>query len=174
MSERLVTKDGADGPEKSLYAPLPRSSIKTMKDMSKSVKVRSRNVAICGESMYLRLLAVNTTIKKVPLERVMSFENAPVPLSMFTDDGTMLAGTKSEFMHKLEDTLPAKVTSIATADTIIFDGHAVIQGLYAPKDTGKTYRFIDMADRFLTHILQSSNNVIGRGFSVQAEKGIGM
>jgi len=49
--------------------------------------------------MYLRLLAVNT-VKKVPLQRVMVFENAPVPMSIFIDDGTMV---KSDTMHKLEE-----------------------------------------------------------------------
>ena len=47
--------------------------------------------------MYLRLLAINS-FKKVPLERVMSFENAPVPLSLFDDNGKMVANKKSDFM----------------------------------------------------------------------------
>ena len=51
--------------------------------------------------MYIRLLAINS-FKKVSLQRVMSFENSPVPLSMFTDDGDMMSGKKADFLHKIE------------------------------------------------------------------------
>ena len=39
-----------------------------------------------GEEMYLRLLAINA-YNKVPLERVLAFENATMPLSLFCDNG---------------------------------------------------------------------------------------
>lgn len=39
-----------------------------------------------AEIMYLRLLAINAK-KQVPLERVSSLENSPVPLSMFARMG---------------------------------------------------------------------------------------
>ena len=42
--------------------------------------------------MYIRLLAVNA-IKKVPLHRVMAFENAPVPMSIFNEEGTVVSKT---------------------------------------------------------------------------------
>jgi hypothetical protein len=62
--------------------------------------------------MYLKLLAANAQ-KKVPLQRVLSFENAPVPLSLFAEDGTMTTCAKSDFMLKLEELIPGdKVTSI--------------------------------------------------------------
>ena len=70
--------------------------------MTKTVKVHSKQIHITGEMMYLRLLAVNAH-KKVPLDRVMSSENLPTPPSLFYETGTMLYGTKSDFLHKLED-----------------------------------------------------------------------
>ena len=42
-----------------------------------------------GEEMYLRLLAINV-YKKVPLERVLAFKNATVPLSLFGDNSKMV------------------------------------------------------------------------------------
>ena len=57
--------------------------------------------------MYLRLLAINAD-KRVPLQRVMSFESATVSLILFTDDGEMISSTKSDLMQKLEE----KVSSI--------------------------------------------------------------
>ena len=58
MKGRLIPADD-DKPPKSFYDPLPKSGVKTMADMQKTVRVKSNNVAINGEVMYLRLLAVN-------------------------------------------------------------------------------------------------------------------
>jgi hypothetical protein len=104
--------------------------------MHKTVKLKGRDVAMDGEVMYLRLMAVNAK-KKVCLERVMSFENAPVPLSLFREDQTMIpADNKADFMHKLEDLVPGpKKTLLEGADSLIFDGHAVIRALQPHEDT---------------------------------------
>ena len=65
------------------------------------VKTKSKSIQMNGEQMYLRLLAINA-FKKVPLQRVLSFENAPVPLSLFTDEGCIMMTKKSDFLDKLE------------------------------------------------------------------------
>ena len=88
IKQRLIpSEDGM--PHKSFYDPLPKSGIRTMTEMQKTVPVQSKNVTINVEVMYLRLLAMNAFKKS--LERVLSFENAPVPLSMFSDDGSMIS-----------------------------------------------------------------------------------
>ena len=95
IKQRLIpSEDGM--PHKSFFDPLPKSGIRTMAEIQKTVLVQSKNVTINGEVMYLRLLAMNT-FKKVPLERVMFFENVPFPLSMFSDDGSMISCTKSDY-----------------------------------------------------------------------------
>ena len=127
--ECFIALEGADVPKKGLYNAIPRSTIKTMTDMQRKVKVQHKDVAINGEVMYLRLLAVNAN-KKVSLKQVLSFENSPVPLSLFTEDGNMLTCAKSEFMHKLEEMVPGeKRMSIKRCEAVIFDGHASIQML---------------------------------------------
>ena len=60
---------------------------------------------INGSIMFQRLFAINT-FTKVPPDRVFSFENTTVPLSMFTDEGKMIQTKKSDFMKKLEELLP--------------------------------------------------------------------
>ena len=95
------------------------------------------------------------TFKKVPLERVVSFENAPFPLIMFSDDGSMISCTKSDFMRKLESLLENKTVSIHSADCIIFDAMATIQMLPLPTQTLEI-SFSDMAKQFLQYILQCS------------------
>ena len=47
-----------------------------MKDMIKTTKLAAKQVSMNAEVMYLRLLAINAS-KKVPLLRVLSFENSP-------------------------------------------------------------------------------------------------
>ena len=153
MKERLIPADD-DKPPKSFYDPLPKSGVKTMADMQKTVREKSNNVTINGEVMYLRLLAVNA-FKKVPLERVLSFENAPVPLSIYHEDGSMISCVKSDFMHKLETLHEGKITSVQSPDCIIFDAMAIIQMLPTPSKPGKV-TFLDMAEQFLHHILQAS------------------
>lgn len=166
VKERLVKEEDQEKPNKSLYDALPRSNVKTMTDMKKSVKVKAKNVSMNGEVMYLRLLAVNA-LKKVPLKRVMSFENAPVPLSMFTDTGSMVSCAKSQFMHKLEEMIPGdKITAIASCDAMVFDGHAIIQTLLPPSHaTVQKPSFKDMAGKFIDHVMYTAKSVPGNDAS---------
>ena len=64
----------------------------------------------------MTLMAVNTRTK-VPLQRVMSFENTNVPLSMFKEDGSIVLPkeNKADFANKLEAMLPNKITTCTSA-----------------------------------------------------------
>ena len=159
VEDRFCVPEGKTRPKKSFYDPLPRPNVRTFSELTKSVHIKSRNITMNPEVMYLRLLAVNS-LKKVPLERVLSFENAPIPLSLFSEDGVMLSGTKSDFMHKLEGLLTDSSTHfIPDCDCIIFDGHAVIQMLQAPTALRNSFR--QMAERFFRHIVLSKQKYRG-------------
>ena len=62
-------------PLKRYYDPLPKSDIKVMTEMQRTVRIQFYSVAINGEVMYLRLFAIN------PL-----YEQASIPVSMFKND----------------------------------------------------------------------------------------
>ena len=47
-------------PLKSYYDPLPKSDIKVMTEMQKTVRIQFNSVTINGEVMYLRLFALNS------------------------------------------------------------------------------------------------------------------
>lgn len=111
-----------------------------------------------GEEMYLRLLAINA-YKKVPLQRVLSFENAPVPLSLFTDEGCIMMTKKSDFLEKLEglvrnETVPSVIEGV---DCIVFDGMAIVQILQPPSGSKPTYQ--QMAANLWKYILSCSQGI---------------
>jgi hypothetical protein len=108
---------------------------------------------------YLRLVAV-TSKKNVPVKSVMAFGNAPVPLSLFTDEGKINASTsKAQFMHKLEELLPApKTTKVNACNAAIYDGHAFIQMMVPGPSMGKI-TFVDMAQKFVDYIIQSTRAI---------------
>ena len=47
-------------PLKSYYDPLPKSDIKVMTEMQKTVRIQFNSVTFNGEVMYLRLFAMNS------------------------------------------------------------------------------------------------------------------
>ena len=61
----------------------------------------TKDIPMNGEEMHLRLLAINL-YKKVSLERVLAFENATVPLSLFHDNSKMVTRKKSDFLVNLK------------------------------------------------------------------------
>ena len=125
VMDRLVVPEGSTTPKKSLYDPIKHSNTKTMALMIKGVILRAKNISLDGETMYMRLLAMNST-KKLPLYRIMKFENAPVPLSLFAEDGTVRSCVKSDFRNKLEELVDGGCRDdITEADIVIFDGHTV-------------------------------------------------
>lgn len=159
VRDRFQVK-GEQPPKKKFFDPLPRTKVKTMGATKAAVQIKAKSLNINGEEMYLRLLAINA-YKKVPLERVVSFENAPVPLSMFTDDGSMCVTKKSDFMQKLEvlagpEHIIRDGSEISNIDCIVFDGMAIVQMLQ-PKSAKSTYQ--QMAEGFWSYILSQSAGV---------------
>ena len=130
-----------------------------MSNIKATIRCKSKDISINGEEMYLRLLAINA-YKKVPLERVMAFEIATVPLSLFSDSGDMVTTKKSDFLDKLENLIEPELIfrNVKEADCIVFDGMAIIQMLQPPQSTVKLV-YNDMASAFWKYILFASEGV---------------
>ena len=62
-----------------------------------------------------------------PLNIIISFENAPVPISMFNDDGTKRSTQKFDFMHKLEDLLSKKAPTRVLDKALVIDAMQIMQ-----------------------------------------------
>ena len=157
--ERFAVPEGERKPRKSFYDPLSKSKVAAVKSGKSKVKCKPKDVVIGGEEMYIRLLAINS-FKKVPLERVMSFENAPAPLSLFDDSGKMIANKKSDFMEKHGTLISPNLIlkELSAIDCVIFDGMAIIQMLKPVSSLIKP-TFRDLAHMFWTHILNKSEGI---------------
>ena len=153
IQERFMVNH--EGLRKQFYDPLPRLKLKTMSDCRTVAHAKPKSVQLNGEEMYLRLLTINS-FKKVPLDRVLSFENAHVPLSLFTDDECMMSTKKSDFLEKLEGLAGPEniLRSIEAPNCTIFDGMAVIQMLQPSPGLKRTYQ--QMAADFWSFILSNS------------------
>ena len=84
-----------------------------------------------SELLFRRLLAVSKQ-RHVNLEQVLSHELAPVPPSLFNDDGTMRKTTKAELANKLEsncDEIQVLAVSHDNHTAYIIDGMALLQAL---------------------------------------------
>ena len=159
VEERFVTHSGKDEPVKSFYDPVTRNKVKTMSNPKTTVRCKAKDIPMNGEEMYLRLLAINA-YKKVPLERVLAFENATVPLSLFCDDGKMVSTKKSDFLDKLESLIEPETVlrTVKDVDSIVFDGMAIIQMLPVPTSAAKP-TYDDMASLFWKHVLCVSEGI---------------
>ena len=73
MKKHLIPSEN-NTPLKRYYNPLPKSDIKVKTEMPKTVCIQFNRVTINGKVMNLRLFAIN------------SFEQAPIPASMFKND----------------------------------------------------------------------------------------
>ena len=64
-----------DEPVKSFYNPVTRNKVKKCQAQKPQSGVRLKDIPMNDEEMYLRLLGINA-YKKVPPERVLTFENS--------------------------------------------------------------------------------------------------
>ncbi len=79
--------------------------------------------------MLKKLMTININ-KKMPPSRIHSFKVVPVPLSLFTNGGSMMLTQKSDFLHKLQELVKCNILKSDTeADWLLLDEHGIIQQL---------------------------------------------
>lgn len=82
---------GGSEPLKRFFDPMLKGKVTTVKYGKNISEIQVKSCC------HRRPLAINS-FKKVLLARVMSFENAPVPFSLFEESGKMVANKKSDFL----------------------------------------------------------------------------
>ena len=109
-----------------------RTKTPTFANMSKSLTSKKTDkIMVDSEVLFRRLLAVSKQ-RDVSLEEVLTHELAPVPPSLFNDDGTMRKTTKADLAKKLESNCDEIQVLEETDDrhtAYIIDGMALLQAM---------------------------------------------
>jgi hypothetical protein len=122
--------------KKSFWDPIPKAVVvKTFSSMKKCLSSdKDRKIMINTEVLFRRLLAVSNN-RDVDMRKVLSYELAAVPPSMFHDDGSMRKTNKSDLAKKLEANademlvLPQPDISTSSQSAYLIDGMAMCQAL---------------------------------------------
>ena len=75
---------------------------------------KTDKIMMDSEVLFRRLLAVSKQ-RDVNLEQVLSHELAPVPPSLFNDDGTMRKTTKADLTKILESNCDERIITLHTS-----------------------------------------------------------
>ena len=135
-----------------------RSKTPTFVNMSKSLTSNKPDKTMMdSEVLFRRLLAVSKQ-RDVNLEQVLSHELAPVPPSLFNDDGTMRKTTKADLAKKLESNcneIQVLAVSHDNRTAYIVDGMALLQALDESKFD--TFNDLGLVVKLRIQSLLSSN-----------------
>ena len=92
-----------------------RSKTPTFVNMSNYLTSnKTDTIMMDSEVLFRRLLAVSKQ-RGVNLEQVLSHELAPVPPSLFNDDGTMRKTTKADLTNILESNCDERIITLHTS-----------------------------------------------------------
>ena len=125
--------------------PIPKQIV-TMAVAKKSVQVGEKDVYDVN-LIYSQVLGLQQT-RSINLTDVLKHELAPIPTSMFKDDGEMrIASTKSDLKKKLQVGISSRI--VAKVDATIIDGCALLWSVHWPeKGTVKNY-----VDNFCEYVI---------------------
>ena len=142
--------------KKSVFHPISSLKLKTFKTpklKSASTQMKSNS----GRSAITQLLLMKEA-RPVQFEESMKFEMEDVPLSLADNKGKMRKTNKADLLHLIHEDIPelGQENVRVTADTVIFDGMAIIRSLKKtdiPDTFGKLSRmlFDDVISRAQTY-----------------------
>jgi len=102
MFNQFTKERLGDEKKRNFWDPIPKTVVKTFSAMRKCLSSdKDRKIMIDTEVLFRRLLAVSKN-RDVDMRKVLSYELAAVPPSMFHDDGSMRKTNKADLAKKLE------------------------------------------------------------------------
>ena len=128
--------------------------VKTIADCHKFIKVGSKKV-FDTTVIYSRVIGVQASSREIDIEKVISHELAPVPTSMFHDDGSMrICKGKSDLKKRLAiETSPRQCNSV---NAVVLDGSAILWIVHWPAK-GAVVDYIENFKKFLVKKLEDSD-----------------
>lgn len=112
------------------YNTIPKNA-ETMAATCKSVRVGESKVYDLN-SIYTRVIALLCSERDVDVREVLSHELAPVPTSMFTQEGMRICTNKSMLKKLLQVEVSGRTA--CGADVMVIDGSALLWTIHWPAD----------------------------------------
>lgn len=150
LGEDQMRKYQESWPE-GFHAPLS-SNVKTMTICRKRVKLGAGST-FDTELIYSRVMGIMNS-RDISIENIFGYELAPIPTSLFEDDGSIrVAKTKSTLKKKLQ--VEQSVRTVEQHDVTILDGCAILWIIHWPQN-GTVQGFINSLLSFvLSRLVQS-------------------
>lgn len=127
--------------------------VKTMAMTTKSIQVGDTRMYDLNV-IYSRVIALFSSDRSVDVEDVLAYELAPVPTSMFTEEGMRLCKAKSTLKKSLQ--VEVSKRKAGDADITVIDGSALLWTIHWPAD-GTAADFIENVKARLTSYLRESD-----------------
>ena len=123
-----------DEPTKGFWEPMQKCTMSTFVDTKKTLpNEKDLKLIIDSEVLFRQLLGISKS-HDVDLRKVLQYELAAVPLTLFHGDGMMRKTNKADLAKKLESNCPDVLTELpqiptSTSSAYIIDGIAMVQSL---------------------------------------------
>lgn len=151
IGEKMLKDFEKTWPE-GFYKTIP-SKVKTMATTAKSIKLGNAKVYDLN-AIYSRVIVLLSSDRDVHVEDVLTYELAPLPTAMFTEDGMRICKAKSALKKSLQVKISRK--NAGDANITIIDGSALLWTIHWPAD-GTIADFIRNVKTRLTSYLSKSD-----------------
>ena len=144
-----------------IFAPIKKIKTKTFKSMNKVLhtKAQGKQVSLQADRNLFQRLLIIANVRKLDIEKMLTFNLGPLPLSLAHQDGSMSKTTKASLLHYIESQVqPVPLTEIPPGSTWIVDAMAMLQEL-RPSSIPPT--FGQLADQVLKQVVDLARSVRG-------------
>ena len=153
--QEFIDRRGSPNPELDFFDPLPKSKMRTFKDLKKVVKVnvKDRMVPLKMDRNLFARMAIAGQFRKIDLKTVFTYPLGAMPWSLADALGFIRKTNKSQLVQLLQNNNPILERYPANACNI-YDGMASLQRLKIWK--GATFRI--MAEKVFLTVTGSNSN----------------
>ena len=135
-------------------------------DTSKQVDTKAYDL----NSIYARVIALLASDRDVDIKDVLSYELAPVPSSMFKNDGMRIAKGKSALKNSLQ--VEVSIRNAGDADVTVIDGSALLWTIHWPADGTVADYVANFKKRVASYLVKSDVYLIFDRYNEYSTKSV--
>ena len=144
-----------------VFAPIKKMKTKTFKSMNKVLhtKAHGKQVSLQADRNLFQRLLIIANVRKLDIEKMVTYNLGPLPLSLAHQDGSMSKTNKASLLHYIESQVqPSPLTEIPPGSTWIVDAMAMLQEL---RQSSIPPTFGQLADQVLKQVVDLARSVRG-------------